>query len=88
MDWKKTVIVALAVLLVVVGLPILMPGMSGAACADCGPAVMVGPICVLAAVLTGVAFAIALIGRRLRARRDVLFDLLRAVVFDRPPQLV
>ena len=87
-NWKKVLVVALVVLLVLIGLPILMPGMGGAGmCPDCGPAVMAGPACVLAAVLTGLAFAIALLAMRLRTRRDTLFDLLRAVVFDRPPQL-
>lgn len=86
-DWKRALIAALVVLLVVIGLPVLMPGMGSATCADCGPAVMAGPSCILAAVLTGFALAIALVSRRLRIRRDVLFDLLRAMAFDRPPQL-
>ncbi len=88
MSWKKALLVALVVLLVLIGLPLLMPAMEGAAtCADCGPVVMAGPTCVLAAVLAGCALAIALLSQLIRARRDELLDLLRAALFDRPPQL-
>lgn len=86
---KKLLIVALVVLLVVIGVPVLMPGMSGAGfCVGCGPAVMAGPACALAAVLAGFVFTVALLSQRLRRRGDVLRLLLRAVVFDRPPQFV
>ncbi len=87
-NWKKALLVALVVLLVLIGVPMLMPGMSGAGmCADCGPAVMAGPTCVLAAVLAGFVIAVALLVHLMRTRRDEMFELLRAVVFDRPPQL-
>lgn len=86
-DWKKAVLVALVVLLVLVGVAVLMPGMSGASCVDCDRAVTAGAACAGAAVLAGFVFAIALLAQMIRARRDRLFDLLRAVGFDRPPQL-
>jgi len=86
-NWKKVLLVALVVLLVVIGLPMLMPGMGSATCADCGPAVMAGPVCVLAAILTGFALLILVTAQRVRLRRDDLFELLRAVAFERPPQL-
>ena len=84
-DWKKLLLVALVVLLVLIGLPLLMGGMGGG-CADCGPAVIAGAACTIAAVLTGIAAGIALLALMIRSRRDQLFDLLRATVFERPPQ--
>ena len=83
---KKAVIVALVVLLVIIGLPVLMPGMGGAHCADCGPATMAGAMC--AAVLAAAAVAaVVAIGRRARLgpqrRRGRLLDSL----LYRPPRL-
>lgn len=83
---KKVVLVALVVLLVVIGLPVLMPGMGAAHCEQCGLGVAVGSMC-LAAVLAGFALAMALVARRFRTRGYDLEGLLRAVFFDRPPQL-
>ena len=89
MDWKKVLLVALVVILIVIGLPMLMPGMGGGSmCADCGPALSIQSACELAAVLGGLLLVIALATQRLRMRRDELRLLLRAVLFDRPPQLV
>jgi len=86
-NWKKALVVALVVLLVLIGIPILMPGMSGALCHDCGPAISSGQACTLLAVLAGFALAIALLARRFRTRRDLLWDLLRSLELERPPQL-
>ncbi len=86
-NWKKALLVALVVLLVLIGVPMLMPGMSAGMCPDCGPAVMAGAVCALAAVLAGFVLTVALLARLLRMRRDEMFELVRAVVFDRPPQL-
>lgn len=83
---KKALIVALVVLLVLIGVPVLMPGMGSAQCADCGPAVAANSVCVLA-VLAAAMFAFALAFRFLRERRDWYLELLRAAFFDRPPQL-
>ncbi len=83
---KKALIVALVVLLVVIGLPVLMPGMGTASCADCGPAVAASSLCLLA-VLTGAVIAFALAGRRAREHLERHLELLRAAFFDRPPQL-
>lgn len=89
MNWKKLLLVALVVTLVVIGLPMLMPGMGGGStCADCGPAVSAQSACELAAILAGLLLVIALVAERLRLRRDELRLLLRAVLLDRPPQLV
>ena len=83
---KKALIVTLVVLLVIIGVPVLMPGMGGAHCADCGPATMAGPMCI--AVLAAGAFAaVVAIGRRARLepmrRRARLVDSL----LYRPPRV-
>ena len=87
MNWKKALLVALVVLLVLVGVPILMGGMSSAMCHDCGPAVTTGQVCTIFAVLGAFALAIALVSLRLRPRRDYWSELLRAVRIERPPRL-
>lgn len=84
---KKALIVALVVLLVVIGLPILMPGMGAAHCADCGPAVAASTLCLLA-VLAGTLIAFALAYQFLREHRRRYLELLLAAFFDRPPQLI
>lgn len=83
---NKAVVVALVVLLGIMGLPVLMPGMGGAHCADCDPATMAGPMCV--AVLAAAAFAVAFAFRRRgrlepQRRRGRLVDSL----LYRPPRL-
>ncbi|HEV2068656.1 MAG TPA: hypothetical protein VGR26_02550 [Acidimicrobiales bacterium] len=83
---KKVLLVALVVLLVIIGLPVLMPGMGAAYCDDCGPATAAGALCTLV-VLAASAYVAALTGQRVRVRRVVMTGLLRAAVFDRPPQL-
>lgn len=85
MKFKTALVVALVVLLVLVGLPVLMPGM-GAACADCPPAVAAG-VCVLG-FLSGLALW-ALVGSQIVGRETARRHLLLWVtLFERPPQLV
>lgn len=86
-NWKKALVVALVVLLMLIGVPILMPGMGGATCHDCGPAIGAGQACSLLAVLAGFALTVLLSAFRFRTRRDLLWDLLRSLELDRPPQL-
>ncbi len=88
MNWKKALVVALVVVLVLIGIPILLPGMGGTICQECTPAVAsAAAACSLLAVLAGFALAITLLALRFRSRRHVLGDLLRSLDFDRPPQL-
>ena len=87
MNWKKALLVALVVLLVLLGIPILMAGMTGTLCPDCGPAVAAGQACSLLAVLAGLALAIALVAFRTRSGRGVRWVLLHSLELDRPPQL-
>jgi membrane protease YdiL (CAAX protease family) len=83
---KKVLRVALVVLLVVIGLPVLMPGMAAPHCEDCSPAAAAGAQCAFV-VLVALAYVGMLMSQRLRVRRVLMADLLRAAVFDRPPQL-
>lgn len=85
MTWKKALVVAVVLVLVVIGLPMLMPGMDMPSCPECGPAVMAGPCVPL--FLGTFALLVAVASFLLRRRRTVSFELLRAVLFDRPPQL-
>ncbi len=83
---KKVLLIALVVVLIVIGLPVLMPGMAALHCEDCALTTAAGAYCTFV-VLVGLAYGGALMSQRLRVRLAVLTDLWRAPVFDRPPQL-
>ncbi len=84
---KKALLVGLVILLVVIGIPILLPGMGAASCVDCDSAVAVSTCTV--AVLSVLTMVLALLFQLLlRTHRELYPELLRAVVFERPPQLV
>ncbi len=84
---KKALLVGLVILLVVIGIPILLPGMAAAPCADCDSAVAASTCTV--AVLSVLTMVLALLFQLLlRTHRALYPELLRAVVFERPPQLV
>ena len=77
----------LVVVVMVTGMPVVM-GMAGMAwCADCGPAVLVGPACVAAILAAGVTLLVALIAERLRRRDEAFRGLLRSFLLERPPRL-
>ena len=83
---KKAFIVSLVVLLVVIGVPVLVPGMAGGHCADCGPATFAAAMCF--AVLS--AAGAAVLGAASRRRRSGLLaspGRLDAFLLYRPPQL-
>lgn len=86
-NWKRVLVVVLVVLVVLIGIPILMPGMGGVMCHDCTPAIAAGQACSLLAVLAGLALAIALLAFRFRTRHELLWDLVRSLERERPPQL-
>jgi hypothetical protein len=84
---KRLLVVALVMVLVLTGIPLLvgMAGMQG--CANCPPALLAAGQCL--GVLAGAAAAFALlISGRLRSRSSRLRPWLFALPFDRPPQLV
>lgn len=81
---KKALVVAVVVLVVVVGLPVLVSGMAGAHCAECGPATLAVAMClaVLAAAIVLVVPGAGAVRRGAAVHRG----LLRAALFERPPQ--
>lgn len=84
---RRVLFVALVVVVLVTGLPLLMGmgGMSG--CADCGPGLLLSMTC-LATLAGAVVLLPALLSSRLRRRDRSLRLALFAAVFERPPQLV
>lgn len=84
MSWNKALVVALAVLLVLIGIPVLMPGM-GAAGHDCGAALAGSPCgAVIGALPALLAAALwVLVGRH----RDPMLGLLLTLRLERPPRL-
>ena len=83
---KKPVVLAVVILLVLVGVPLLMPGMGSPACANCGPALLAGSAC-LVAVLVGAALVAAAASLFLPRRRQRLRLRGRMRLLERPPQL-
>ena len=84
---KRALFIALVVVVLMTGLPVLM-GMAGmAVCADCGPGVLLPMMCV-AALVGAAAVLPALLRSRFRSRERLLRLALVTSVFERPPQLV
>ncbi len=84
MSWKKALTVALVVLLVLIGIPMLMPGMSLAG-QDCDPAVAGSPCGVT--LLVSAALLVATAWFALHRQRDLVLGLLPIQRLDRPPRL-
>ena len=85
---KKALLIALVVIVVVTGLPVLM-GMGGmSSCTDCGPGLPGSAPC-LPAILSGMALVLAVMLRwRVRHPSRSLPYWLLVNPFERPPQLV
>ncbi len=84
---KRILLVVLVVLLVVIGIPVVMPGMGAAYCGDCDLAVATGALCLLAVLAGLISMALFASPQLVRARRRLVLGLLRATVFYRPPRL-
>jgi hypothetical protein len=84
---KRLLLVAVVMILVLTGLPLLV-GITGmATCPNCPPSLPAAGQCL--GILAGVAAAILLlVSRRLRSRSGWLPPWLYARLFERPPQLV
>ena len=82
---KKALVVAVVALLVVIGLPVLMPGMGGAHCADCGPAIT-GAMCVAVLALAA-SVVLAAVRRRAGLESDSCRGRLLGSQLYRPPRL-
>ncbi len=83
MSWRNALVVALVVLLVLIGVPMLMPGMSAAG-HDCDLAVAGSPCGV--ALLLSTALFVAAVWSALHGQRDLMLGLLLSSRLDRPPR--
>lgn len=84
---KRLLLVAVVMILVLTGLPLLM-GMGGmVACSNCPPALPASGQCLGVLAAAAVVLALLLSGR-LRSRSNWLRPWLYARLFERPPQLV
>lgn len=82
---KNILVLALVILLVLLAVPILVPGMSG--CSDCGIGIMIGMG--LCAILAGITlFVIAFTAERLRLAAFASSGLLHTRRRHRPPRTV
>ena len=84
---RKALIIALVVVVLVTGVPILIGGMSMASCRDCGPATLTGGACT-AAILVLVGLFIATLVAFIRPPRFVCALALVYAGLDRPPRLI
>lgn len=85
---RRTLFIALVIIVVVTGLPVLMSMGDMAACDFCGPGVLL-PLMCLAALAAGAAVLLPeLLRTRLHARERALSLALFADFFERPPQPV
>lgn len=81
----RTLTVGLVLVLVVIGLPVIMPGMGNAHCEQCDRAMSPGPVCLLAILIT-VTNLLALVSGIFGARPQRCPLLVRSSSFDPPPQ--
>jgi hypothetical protein len=84
---RRALLIAVVVLVLVTGLPVLMSMGDMAACDYCGPGVLLAGMCLVALAAAAVA-----VPELLRARFRLLGRSMRlalfATLFERPPQLV
>jgi hypothetical protein len=85
---KKALLVALIVIVVITGLPVLMGMGSMASCTDCGPGLPGSAPCLAAVLAAGVLLLALMAGARVRKRGRSLPHWLLRRPFERPPQLV
>ena len=83
---KRALLIALVVIILVMGLPVLM-SMGTMSCDSCGPGVLLPLMCLAAMAVTAVLLP-ALLRARLRLSGHTLRLALFASLFERPPQLV
>ena len=84
---RRTLFIALVIIVVVTGLPVLMSMGDMAACDFCAPGVLL-PLMCLAALVAAAAVLPALLRAPLRLQERLLRLALVASLFERPPQLV
>ena len=86
LDVKCVLVVALVVLVLFIGIPVLM-GMPGMECSDCDFGIPLAGACVSAVLAAAVGVALAGCTRRLRVRPDLFAALLVTSGLYRPPRL-
>lgn len=84
---KKALLVTLVVVLVLIGLPMPVPGMGPIDCGDCDRAMVVHTVC-LAIVGLGLILVVALLHESLTMDRRRVLGVLLAGRLERPPRLV
>ena len=84
---RRGLFIALVVIVLVTGLPVLMGMGHAAGCDFCGPGVLVPLLCLVALAGTAVALP-ELLRRELRLQQPRLRLAVFGTVFERPPQLV
>lgn len=85
---RRALFIALVIIVLVTGLPVLMSMGDTAACDTCGPGVLL-PLMCLAALVAGAAVLLPeLLRTRLHPRERSLWLALFADFFERPPQPV
>ncbi|MDP9072023.1 MAG: hypothetical protein M3N68_12245 [Actinomycetota bacterium] len=83
---KHVLVVALVVVVLVTGIPLVM-AMPAGDCADCGIGMMMASTCVFAVLTAAVGLALVLLAMQLRMRAIALASLLATSGLDRPPRL-
>ena len=84
---RRALFIALIIVVVMTGLPVLMSMGGMAACDDCGPGVLL-PMTCLAALVGAATLLLTLLRSRLRCGDRSLGLALVTSVFERPPQPV
>jgi hypothetical protein len=84
---RKALIIALVVVMLVTGIPILIGGMSMASCHDCGAAAVAGGPCTAAVLVLFGLFIAMLVALMRRARVMCVLEPVYAAL-DRPPRFI
>jgi hypothetical protein len=84
---KKALLVALVVIVVMTGLPLLV-GMGSMSCTECGPGLPGSAPCLPALLAAGAVLLALMAGSRVRPPVGSLPHWLFSRPFERPPQLV
>ena len=83
---KKALLVTLVVVLVLIGLPMPVPGMGPIDCGDCDQTLLAHPVC-FAIMGLGLILLVALVHESLNMDHRRVLGLLLANRLERPPRL-
>ena len=85
---RRTLFIALVIIVLVTGLPVLMSMGDMAACDFCGPGVLLRLMCLVALAAGAALLFPELLRTRLHSGKRALWLVLFADFFERPPQPV